>query len=159
MRRMSNADSATASTGPSSAGTMSPADVARTFLEALADEDLDAALALVADDIVYTNVGMPSLHGRHRLERAFRPLLGRFGFRVHFHNVAAEGSVVLTERTDALVIGRMHWQFWVYGRFEVVDGRITVWRDSFDYVDVTVGLVRGLLALRWPHLGRRWPDG
>ena len=72
--------------------------------------------------------------------------------------VGAEGDVVLTERTDALVIGPVVWQFWVYGRFEIVDGRIAVWRDSFDYADVTVGLVRGLLGVKWPALGRRWPS-
>lgn len=136
-----------------------PATVAVDFLEALAAKDLDAALDLVADDIAYTNVPMPAVHGRDRLEQIFRPLLGdRFGFRVHFHNVAAEDGVVLTERTDALLIGPVSWQFWVYGRFEVVDGRITVWRDSFDYADLTVGLVRGLLALKWPGVGRRWPS-
>ena len=149
---MSDAKPRTAPTAPSP-----PAQVVRDFLDALAGNDLDAALELVADDLVYTNVPMPSLRGRDRLDRAFRPLLGRFGFRVHFHNVATEDDVVLTERTDALVIGPVVWQFWVYGRFEIVDGRIAVWRDSFDYADVTVGLVRGLLGIWWPGLGRRWP--
>ncbi len=133
--------------------------VVRDFLEALADEDLDGALDLVADDIAYTNVPFPALRGRERLEQAFRTMRGRAGFRVHFHAVAVEDGVVLTERTDALVFGSVVWQFWVYGRFEVVDGRITVWRDSFDYADVTVGLVRGLLGAVWPALARRWPAG
>lgn len=131
--------------------------VVRDFLEALADNDLDAALRLVADDLEYTNVPLPTLHGRDRLDRAFRPLLGRFGFRVHFHNVAESDGVVLTERTDALLLGPVVWQFWVYGRFEVVEGKITVWRDSFDYADLIVGLVRGILGVWWPKLARRWP--
>ena len=86
-------------------------------------------------------------------------MLGRGGFRVHFHAVVVEGGVVITERTDALVFGSVVWQFWVYGRFEVVDGRITVWRDSFDFADLTVGLVRGLLGAVWPTFARRWPAG
>lgn len=129
----------------------------RSFLEALEAEDLDAALDLVDEDLVYTNVSLPTLRGREALARAFRPLLGRAGFRVHFHNVASDGPVVLTERTDALILGPVHWQFWVYGRFEVVDGRITVWRDSFDWRDVIVGLVRGGAAVAFPAVGRRWP--
>jgi limonene-1,2-epoxide hydrolase len=134
--------------------------VVRDFLEALAAGDVDAAVELVADDIEYTNVPYPSMLGRSRLDRAFRSLLSRAGFRVHFHNVSSDGRVVLTERTDALVLGPVVWQFWVYGRFEVADGRITVWRDSFDHADVLVGLVRGLLGVRWPSLGRAWlaPD-
>lgn len=138
-------------------GTASAARVVLTFLDALADEDLDAALDLVADDLVYTNVPFPPMRGRAALDRAFRPMLGRFGFRVHFHHVAADDGVVLTERTDALLLGPVVWQFWVYGRFEVVDGRITVWRDSFDFLDLTVGLVRGAIGALWPPARRRWP--
>jgi limonene-1,2-epoxide hydrolase len=131
--------------------------VVRDFLAALAAEDVDTAMELVADDIEYTNVPYPTLLGRGRLDEVFRTWLGRAGFRVHFHNVASGDGVVLTERTDALVLGPVVWQFWVYGRFEVADGRITVWRDSFDHADVLVGLVRGVLGSRWPALGRRWP--
>ena len=139
--------------------TTTAAETVRRFLLALQDEDVDAAMALVADDIHYANVPYPPLLGRSRLERAFRPLGGRIRFQVHFHNVSADGGTVLTERTDALVLGPVHWQFWVYGRFEVVDGRIEVWRDSFDHADVLVGLVRGVLGVWFPALGRRWPSG
>lgn len=132
-------------------------DTVERFLFALQDSDLDTALSLVDDDLEYTNVSLPTLHGKRALDRAFRPLLGRAGFRVHFHHVAAEGDVVLTERTDALVLGPVTWQFWVYGRFELVDERITVWRDSFDWGDLLIGLVRGVAALRFPALARRWP--
>lgn len=132
-------------------------ETVRRFLETLEDGDVESAMGLVAEDIEYTNVPMPPLRGRQRLDKAFRSFSHRASFRVHFHNVAADGGTVLTERTDALVIGPVHWQFWVYGRFEVVDGRITVWRDSFDFADVLVGLVRGVLALAWPAAGRRWP--
>jgi limonene-1,2-epoxide hydrolase len=131
--------------------------IVRGFLEACAREDLDAALALLDEDVAYTNVSLPTVHGRDAVERLFRPLIGRVGFKVHFHSVASEGGVVLTERTDALLFGPVHWQFWVYGRFEVRDGQITVWRDSFDWLDMNVGLVRGLLGAVVPGLRRRWP--
>lgn len=132
-------------------------EVVRRFLEALEAGDVDGAMGLVAEDIEYTNVPMPPLRERHRLDKLFRSFSDRAGFRVHFHNVAADGGTVLTERTDALLLGPVHWQFWVYGRFEVVDGQITVWRDSFDFADLLIGLVRGLLALVWPAAARRWP--
>lgn len=131
--------------------------IVREFLDALAREDLDAALALLDDDVAYTNVSLPTIHGRRAVDRLFRPLLGRAGFKVHFHSVMSEGGTVLTERTDALLLGPVHWQFWVYGRFEVRNGRITVWRDSFDWLDMNVGLVRGLLGAVVPGLRRRWP--
>ena len=54
--------------------------------------------------------------------------------------------MVLTERTDVLVAGRVRAEFWVCGTFEVHDGRITLWRDRFDLVDTTVAMLRGLLT-------------
>jgi limonene-1,2-epoxide hydrolase len=148
---------ATASTN-GHAATSDPIEIVRSFLLAFQDGRLDDALALVDDDIVYTNVSLPSIRGRARLARGLR-LWERTGagFRVHFHAIAREGSVVLTERTDALVFGRVEQRLWVYGRFEVRDGKITVWRDSFDWMDVTVGLLRGIAGAISPALNRRWP--
>jgi limonene-1,2-epoxide hydrolase len=131
--------------------------VAREFLHALARDDLDAALALLDDNVVYTNVSLPTVRGRRAVEQLFRPLLGRFGFAVHFHNVSSDGGVVLTERTDMLVLGPVHWQFWVWGRFEVHGGRISVWRDSFDWLDINIGLLRGIVGVLVPAARRRWP--
>lgn len=131
--------------------------VVRDFLAALEAGDVDACVALVADDLEYVNVGMPAVRGRRALERLLRALTPVMTVKIHCHNVAVRDGVVLTERTDALVVGRWHWQFWVAGRFEVRDGRIAVWRDAFDYADLTVGAVRGLLGVALPPLARRWP--
>jgi limonene-1,2-epoxide hydrolase len=79
------------------------------------------------------------------------------GFRVHFHAIASEGNTVLTDRTDELIIGPVRQRVWVCGRFEVTDGKITLWRDSFDWVDVLIGLIRGLAGALVPALNRRWP--
>lgn len=137
-----------------------PESVVRTFLHALEQCDIDAALALVAEDLAYTNVSLPTIHGRARLDRLARPLVERgwFGFEAYLHTVAVEGDRVLTERTDVLVTGPVRSQFWVYGRFEVRDGLITVWRDSFDWGDITVGMARGVLGAVVPALGRRPPS-
>jgi limonene-1,2-epoxide hydrolase len=138
---------------------MTPTETVRTFLEALQAGDLDTAMPLLADDVEWINVSLPTVHGRKNVERlsrlAFGPLRG--GFRVHFHAIAGEGDVVLTQRTDALVFGRLDQRFWVYGRFEVRDGRIAVWRDSFDWRDLLVGLARGIAGIASPRLNRPWP--
>jgi limonene-1,2-epoxide hydrolase len=41
----------------------------------------------------------------------------------------------------------------------VRDGQIAVWRDSFDWLDVTVANVRGFLGLLSPGLNRTMPEG
>jgi limonene-1,2-epoxide hydrolase len=122
------------------------------FLHALADEDFDAADAALADDLVYQNVGLPTIHGRARAMNLFRRMEGRAAFDVKIHRIAADGAAVLTERTDALIFGPLRLQFWVCGVFEVRDGRITLWRDYFDFYDMLKATVRGVAALALPAL-------
>ncbi len=137
-----------------------PEDVVVAFLDAWARSDVDAVLELVDEELEYTNVGLPTVHGRDRLEMLARPIMrpDRVVFRAHLNYVATEGDVVLTDRVDELAFRRFASRFWVYGRFVVRDGKITVWRDSFDFLDVTVGNLRGLLGLIAPALNRRWPS-
>ncbi len=123
------------------------------FLFALRDKDLDTASSLLHDDVVYQNVGFPTIRGRKRtikmFERLQKPSLG---FDVKLHRSAAEGNSVLNERTDVITVGRIRIQFWVCGVFEVSDGLITLWRDYFDLYNFTKGLVRGLLGAVIPAL-------
>jgi limonene-1,2-epoxide hydrolase len=136
-----------------------PEDVVVRFLRALAAFELDAALDLITEDLEYINVSLPTVHGRERFERAARSVLrpGRMGFDVHFNHVAADGDIVITDRIDELNFRRFAARFWVYGRFVVRDGKIAVWRDSFDWLDVTIGNLRGLAGLVSPGLNRRMP--
>jgi len=132
-----------------SAGT---ARVVETFLYALQDEDFDTTDSLMADHIAWHNVGFPIIRGRQRISGLFRRGQGKFAFEVKIHRIAAEGTTVLTERTDALVFGPLRVQFWVCGVFEVQAGRITLWRDYFDTVDFIKGTVRGVLGAAVPSL-------
>ncbi|HWD54014.1 MAG TPA: limonene-1,2-epoxide hydrolase family protein [Acidimicrobiales bacterium] len=136
-----------------------PADVVVAFLEAWARYDVDTALDLVTEDLEYINVSLPTIHGRERLERLAHPMIrpDRMGFNAYLHHVATEGNVVLTDRVDEITFRRYAARFWVYGRFVVRDGRIAVWRDSFDWLDVTIGSLRGLVGVVAPALNRRMP--
>jgi limonene-1,2-epoxide hydrolase len=137
----------------------SPADVVRRFLTALADDDIDAALELIAGDIVYENVSLPTIRGRRRFEKGARNFSKRgIGFDVRFHRVAEDGTTVLTERTDALFFRRYRSQFWVCGTFDVHDGRITLWRDYFDWQAILVASARGLVGIVVPSLRATFSD-
>jgi len=132
-------------------------DIANTgtvegFLNALQDADYEAADAALDDNLVYENVGLPSIHGRARTMKLFRQMDGRAALEVKIHRIAADGAAVLTERTDALIIGPLRLQFWVCGVFEVHNGRITLWRDYFDFFDMFKATVRGLAGLVLPSL-------
>jgi limonene-1,2-epoxide hydrolase len=122
------------------------------FLNALQDADYEAADAALDDNLVYVNVGLPAIHGRAKTMKLLRQMDGRAAFEVKIHRIAADGAAVLTERTDALIFGPLRLQFWVCGVFEVHNGRITLWRDYFDFFDMLKATARGLAALVLPSL-------
>jgi limonene-1,2-epoxide hydrolase len=123
-----------------------------SFLNALQELDYETAEAALDDNLVYENVGLPTIHGRARAIKLFRQMDGRAAFEVKIHRIAADGAAVLTERTDALIFGPLRLQFWVCGVFEVHDGRITLWRDYFDFFDMTKALLRGVAGVAIPSL-------
>lgn len=129
-----------------------PIATVETFLNALQEQDFDTAENALAQNLVYQNVGMPTIYGRNRAMKLFRSMQGRAGFEVKIHRSAADGAAVLNERTDVLTFGPLRVQFWVCGVFEVHDGRITLWRDYFDYLDIFKATVRGLLGMVVPSL-------
>jgi limonene-1,2-epoxide hydrolase len=129
----------------SPASDASTADTVRAFLAALERFDVEAAVKLLDPDVVYENVSLPAARGRPATLRLLRSMPRALsGFEVQTHRLAATGSVVLTERTDVLVVGRVRVAFWVCGTFEVHEGRITLWRDYFDWAATTGALVSGV---------------
>jgi len=128
-----------------------PIDVVQRFLGALAEGDTEMAVSLVGDELVYANVSLPTIRGKQRFTNAAAFYVRHMGFDVRVHGIAANGPVVLTERTDQLILGPLRLEIWVCGTFEVVDGQIVMWRDYFDWANSTIGLLRaiaGVPALR-----------
>ena len=136
----------------------SPVHVVECFMEFLRRGDLDEAVALLAVDVRYENVGLPTVHGRERVRRLFgRAYDDGAGFDVVIHTICADGPSVLTERTDFLTFRKLHVQLWVCGRFDVRDGQIVLWRDYFDFVNFNTALLRGLLGVHLPKLRAKLP--
>ena len=121
-----------------------PKSTVTSFLTALERDDLDGALSLVHPDVVYQNVPLPPARGLAAVDKQLR-LLSRYriGFEARVHHIAADGPIVLTERTDVLRAGAWDARFWVCGTFEVRDDRIVLWRDYFDWTTVLASGVRG----------------
>lgn len=130
--------------------------IVEAFLAALRDDDLDAAAEALAEDVVYQNVGLPTIYGRNATVKVFRRMSGRVEFDVKIHRIAGDGSAVLTERTDALTLGPLRLQFWVCGVFEVHHGRITLWRDYFDFANMFTATLRAIAATVFSRLRPTW---
>jgi limonene-1,2-epoxide hydrolase len=122
----------------------SPIETVKAFLSALERLDVDEALTHVDSEVVYQNVPLPPARGMEAFEKQMRTMAKYgSGFEAKLHNIAADGPVVLTERTDVLEAGPWRAQFWVCGTFEVRDGRIVLWRDYFDWTTVLASSARG----------------
>jgi limonene-1,2-epoxide hydrolase len=141
-------------------GGSTPTLMVERFLELLRAKDIDGAAELLAVDVEYVNVGLPTMHGRGRVRRLLRATLGLdgAGFEVYLHMISADGPSVLTERTDVLKFGRLRIQFWVCGRFDVHDGQIVLWRDYFDQMNFWVATARGLLGTVFPAVRAKPPS-
>jgi limonene-1,2-epoxide hydrolase len=123
-----------------------------TFLNTLRDQDFDTMATLLDDHLVYQNVGFSTIRGGRRTLKVLRGMQGRMGFDVKIHRTAADGPVVLNERTDVMTFGPVRLQFWVCGVFEVHSGRITLWRDYLDAFDFGKAILRGLAGVVVPRL-------
>lgn len=133
-----------------------PIEVVRRFLGALERLDVDAAVDLLTDDVVYQNVPFPPARGLDAVERQLRWMVRHGdGFEVDWLNVAADGGTVLTERDDVLVVGPVRARFWVCGTFEVRDGRIALWRDRFDFATLTWAWLKGAAVALYRYLRGR----
>lgn len=118
-------------------------EIVRSFLKALEAQDLDQALTYVSDDVEYQNMPLPAVRGPKGIRRIVGPALRTSGFEARIDKVASNGPTVLTERTDAVLVGPVRIPFHVCGTFEVRNERIVLWRDTFDW---TSGLVNTLIA-------------
>ena len=131
-----------------------PIEVVQAFLDALQRADVEEAATWLADDAVWHNVPFPPAEGKATV---VKQLTGMFRipnarFTVEMHNIAANGSTVLTERTDGLFAGPVGGEFWVCGTFEVADGLITMWRDRFDMATIAGKTLSGTAKNLWARL-------
>jgi limonene-1,2-epoxide hydrolase len=126
---------------------MAPEETVRELFRLLAASQTRQALALLDDEVVWRNTGLPTVKGRRVGGMLLDAEKGGLTVDITIHHAAADGNVVLTDRTDVLRKGRWESSFWVRGTFEVRDGKIVLWDDAFSWVDFTRGALVGLTRL------------
>ncbi|WP_243060136.1 limonene-1,2-epoxide hydrolase family protein [Nocardioides sp. SR21] len=127
---------------------MAAEQIVRDFLDHLARAEVEQALVLLDPGVEWRNTGMPTYRG-DKVHAMLRDMVSRgVTLQVEWHHVADSGDVVLTDRTDVLGYGSWNTSFRVRGTFELKDGRIAVWDDSFSWLELlgsgAAGLVRML---------------
>ncbi|WP_181696591.1 limonene-1,2-epoxide hydrolase family protein [Nocardia sp. GTS18] len=119
--------------------------VVREFFAALEIDAVDEALELLDPEIVWKNTSLPTIRGKDRVAMVLRGLdRPALGFWAEMHHIAADGDIVLTDRTDYLRFGPVRIGFWVTGTFEIRAGRIVLWDDHFSKGNVLRGTVVGV---------------
>lgn len=112
---------------------MSAEQVVNAFMAAFDRKDLDGALALVTDDCYYDNVPLGEMRGREKMREFLAPMMaGDDPVKFEVLRQAAGQKVVMNERIDRFVMNGKQVALPVSGVFEVVDGKISFWRDYFD---------------------------
>ena len=111
-----------------------PVALVQSFCDAWSVGDLDALVEYFTDDAVYHNIPIDPVTGKETIKTTiagFTTGIDKVEFRVH--HIAANGNVVMTERTDVFFAGPKTIELPVMGTFEVTDdGKISAWRDYFD---------------------------
>lgn len=114
---------------------MTPQATIEAFIGHWNSYDLEAMLALCADDVVWHNIPMEPIAGKPAFRAAVEGFMVNIaGCEWVVHAIAANGNIVLTERSDGFTFkdGRRA-AIRVMGTFELnASGQITAWRDYFD---------------------------
>lgn len=125
-----------------------PQAVVEAFIAAFEALDLEKALSLVDEDCVYKNVPFHTARGKQRIARDLGLLArGMNEFRVEMSHIAVNGDVVLTERIDTIGTRLARAAVPLMGTFVVRNGKITEWRDYFDWSQC-LGLFARSLAFK-----------
>jgi limonene-1,2-epoxide hydrolase len=124
----------------------------RNLIESWSDRDQADVGAFLSDDAVFHNGPRGIYHGRDTVRALFqRNLATPTWFGVDIHKVVSDGHTVMVERTDKMVLDGKQIGMELVGVFDVDDeGRITRWREYYDFQSFQEDLAAAGIATRAP---------
>lgn len=116
---------------------MTPEETVRLFCKNVSDRDPATIAPLLADNIVFMNVGLDCTHGRAAVIERFNATDGYWAtfpeaFEFLIKALSVSENRVYTERIDIVGANGITARIPVLGVLEVTDGVITLWRDYAD---------------------------
>lgn len=106
----------------------------RAFIDSWRTLDLEKILAFFTPDAVYANAPIESAHGVAAIRAMLLPFVSmtdKAEWTV-LSIASARPGMVLTERIDRFHIGDRWVEMPVMGAFELVEEKISAWRDYWD---------------------------
>ena len=138
--------------------TKSPEQVVRDFCANVSSRDLSTLEPLIAENIVFMNVGLEIYRGKQAVLDHFGPkgvwdmFPDTFDFRIR--NLGVTENRVYTERVDVVGVNGHDAYLPLLGIFEVEGGKIVHWRDYSD-----MGMVQRLLRGETVTAEQGYPPG
>jgi limonene-1,2-epoxide hydrolase len=119
--------------------TRSPDEVVTEFCKLWSSPDPEKLAGYFTEDAIYHNIPMDPVQGREAIKEFIAGFTAAFdGIDFRVHRQLSNGDLVMNERTDVMRRkdgGEIPLP--VAGVFEVIDGKITAWRDYFDMATIT----------------------
>lgn len=123
-----------------------PQTIVEQFLDACAALDFERGMSFIDEHCVYKNMPFHTARGKARIKRDLTSMQKTMNlFEVEMVNIAANGKTVLTERVDTIAGRFFHVEIPLMGVFVVEDGKITEWRDYFDWTLVLGKMGRSVI--------------
>lgn len=111
----------------------SPLAVVNAMISAIEARDIDAAVALLSEDISYENMPMKPMTGRSVVAKVLQGFLTP-AEEVDWQIISEieRDDTVFNERLDRFKINGQWLELPIAGVFKVREGKIVLWRDYFD---------------------------
>lgn len=120
---------------------MTPEEIVRAFCANVSDRNIATIAPLLADDIVFMNVGLEIYRGKQAVLDHFNGpnsvwamFPDTFDFRIR--NLGVTENRVYTERVDVVGVNGHDAYLPLLGIFEIENGKIKHWRDYADMLMV-----------------------
>jgi limonene-1,2-epoxide hydrolase len=112
--------------------------IIRNFISDWAGLDASALATYFTDDGVYYNMPVQPVAGRDNVEKFIAGFISSWtATDWELLNIVAAGNIVIAERVDRTKTTAGDVDLPCVGVFEMVDGKIKVWRDYFDMATYT----------------------
>ncbi len=112
---------------------MGPSEIVTEFIAAIERQDIAGAVALVSDDVSYENMPFDPIVGPEAMAQTLEGFLAPASeVEWQILRQVESGDLVVNERLDRFKIGDGWLELPIAGFFEVVEGKIVLWRDYFD---------------------------
>lgn len=119
--------------------------IIREFVGAWSRLDADELVSYFAEDGVYHNIPSSVVKGRDDIQRFITGFIRSWeSTDWEIVSLLADGDIVMVERLDKTVVAGSPVNLPCFGYFELVDGKIKIWRDYFDLATYTTALTSAL---------------